>query len=285
MIRYFGGWEFKPTNKENLRNFIINHAVDKEGFEFFKNSQSAVEMQIQGNKILKIYECSMNNKSQETKELKAENIDLPVDRWEDHHIFTLEKSTRGNHTIGGEKPKELVMPNVKHMKSCFQYIGKIDGSDKNFKWIGEKEIHIIYPLFEYVEGLFLDYTNPNEPNVLNPEVFKGELYVDKDLGKLDNVHLTKTFFVTNSSPKPQGDNESYLCGVPIWLQEPIYPKCPKTGELMKFLCTISSDKEIPLLGNKKVVEEFCNLIFGDYGYLYVFYHSDSKIMYLEWQST
>jgi len=76
-----------------------------------------------------------------------------------------------------------------------------------------------------------------------------------------------------------------ICGVPMWYQAPDIPICPKTGEVMQFVCTINSDSSIDLK-DKSGIENLPfgdYLIFGDYGNLFVFFHPDSKVMYLNIQ--
>jgi hypothetical protein len=79
-----------------------------------------------------------------------------------------------------------------------------------------------------------------------------------------------------------GSDPIHQCGVPLWHQYPELPKCPKTGELMKFVCSVSSTRRINIMkkgiiGSRKT-EGF--LMFGDMGTLYIFFHPKSKIAYL-----
>ncbi len=286
ITRYFGGWELDAKDSEDLKNFIINHAVDKKGFDYFKIAQTALEMQVEENKIKEIISHSGSDPENIEIEVKAKDIDLPIANWTNNKVFILEKDPEGIHCIGGKKPQNFHLPIHKNIKTSLQYLGIISGKDKNFEWLEIDKLHICYPLFEYCEeGLFLDYSDQLNPKIHNPSTFKGHLYSDKNLGKWDDVYIKKTFFKTNNDPIPNSEDELNICGVPLWLQAPIYPKCPKTGELMKFVCTISSDRDLILLGDKKIAKEFNNLIFGDYGYLYIFFHPKSRMMYLEWQST
>ena len=71
----------------------------------------------------------------EIKELVDRDFLLPVTDWKEHKLFFLEKSAGGKHVLGGKRPKELVLPAHERMKTPFQYLGSIDGTDPLFSWM------------------------------------------------------------------------------------------------------------------------------------------------------
>lgn len=284
-VKYFAGWEVNFKNKSDLTKFMLNHAVTKRGFDTVKQLQNSITIEIVSNKIVAAY----NHEKTETgftKEKIVEDIELPLLNLKEHEVFFLEKDPKGNHIIGGHKPKYFNLPYHKKLKTAFQFIASIDTKDKFFNWINLDRLNIAYPMLEYVHGLFLDYTDSNNPKLLNPEAISGDIYTP-EVAKEKDVEFKETHFkCTSIFSRRHEFNDPYLCGVPIWLQAPQYPVCPKTGELMKFVCTICSDSEIPVVNNSTVKNHlFKYLNFGDYGYLYVFYHPKSKILYLDFQTT
>lgn len=79
----------------------------------------------------------------------------------------------------------------------------------------------------------------------------------------------------------ENHNKQHLCGVPLWLQAPEIPVCPRSGKVMQFVVAIQSDSEhiiVEPTGTKNL--PFGNyLIFGDEGILYVFYQPESKVLF------
>ena len=129
----------------------------------------------------------------------------------------------------------------------------------------------------FYESSFIDYSNELKLELLSDNS-KSEYRPHEQLSSL-------TFDTIDSVSIEELENESdpiHQCGVPLWYQYPELPKCPKTGELMKFVCSISSTRRINIIKKgifgDKITEKF--LMFGDMGTLYVFFHPISKIAYL-----
>lgn len=281
-IKYLGGWELDFENDEAASAFLLTHGVDKKGFQFFKDIQEAIELRIEGDKISKFY-----SHSGMWKELKGENIELPVDEWEEHQVFFLKKSNSGNHVLGGKKPDDLVLPSSENLKTPFQYIGTIDGTDPLFKWMGIPKLHIIYPIYECNRGVYLDYSNPLKPRIIS-ETFNSAWY-EPDMGNVGIIEFSETKYETVEeldSANFEDSDDVLLCGVPLWHQSPEVPLCPITHKVMKFVCTVNSDRNIEIM-NKQMSkglpfsDEY--LCFGDYGHLYIFFEPESKVLHANWQ--
>lgn len=197
---------------------------------------------------------------------------LPVTDWEDHKLFFLEKSAWGNHVMGGKKPEDLVLPAHDQLNTPFQYLGTIDGTDSLFSWMKMDKLHLVYPLYECNFGIYLDYTEPNRPKILNPETF-ADYWYRPDFATLNNVEFSETRYQVTTKIKAekcmdmetgQETNNVLLCGVPIWYQAQEVPVCPKTNEVMSYICTINSDPAIQVV-NKPSDQKYpfdAYLIFG-----------------------
>lgn len=264
---YLGGWEVNFQDNEELRNFIIQHKLSRNDFEIFMKIQSGLEIIVEDGKILEVL-------NQPGDERVSGPIDFIVPNSNINKIFWLKASNNGMHTLGGNPPENLKILVDENFKPVF--IGSIDCSDLYFNWLGLDKFHIFYPLDFYSESVYIDYSNEDRPMIINEgnkEEFKPKIFLDKM-----KYESTKNL---NNEDLENYPNGMHQCGVPLWYQYPELPKCPKTGDLMKFVCSISSDKNIQILEKRfwglKKTEEF--LKFGDMGTLYVFYNPKSKIAY------
>lgn len=264
---YLGGWEVNFQDNEELKNFIIQHKLSKNDFEIFNKIQSGLEIIIGDGKIVEVL-------NQPGDERVSGPIDFIIPNTNINKLFWLKVSNNGMHTLGGMPPEKLKIIVYETFKPV--YIGSIDCSDLYFNWLGLSKFHVFYPLDFYSESVYIDYSNEDRPMIIN-EGNKNEFELKTFLSQLK-------YEATENVKVEELENDSkplHQCGVPLWYQYPELPKCPKTGDLMKFVCSISSDKNIQILekgfwGLKKT-KEF--LKFGDMGTLYVFYNPKSKIAY------
>jgi hypothetical protein len=268
--RYLGGWEVYFENKGNTIDFLTTHGVNFEGFQFFKNVQLALEFEIEGNMLIKGYKHR-----QAEKKLEWENIKLPLEDWIEHKVFLLEKDPNGAHRIGGTKPKDLVLSTHPALASPFQYIGTLDCTDPFFNWIDMEKLHIVFPIYELNAGIYLDYSNPTQPKIIEPVEFFDESY-EEYLAEYEQVNFNTTSVLDVN--KYMNEN-ALLCGVPLWYQFPHVPKCPISKKPMRFICSIKSDKNIKVIDNGELPAREDCLIFGDMSHLMLFYNPDTKILF------
>ncbi|WP_078554468.1 hypothetical protein [Bacillus alkalicellulosilyticus] len=273
MIKYIGGWEIYFDSKESAIDILLTHGVDVSGFNFFKNVQSALEFEMEGNKLIKGYQ---HNKDK--KVLTYENIDLPISEWNEHTVFLMEKDPEGTHHIGGKIPDNLTIPKHPEQTTPFQYIGTLNGRDPYFQWLGLDYLHIVFPLEELNEGVFLDYSNPEEPIVIEPIIVHADAFENYSY----NLELSQVKYKTTNllSVHKFNAGEALLGGVPLWYQFPRIPKCPITTEPMKFVCSIKSDNTINVVKKQNnVVVENNSLSLGDGSHLMLFFNPDKKILF------
>ncbi|MFH2104656.1 MAG: hypothetical protein ABII72_00260, partial [Parcubacteria group bacterium] len=202
--------------------------------------------------------------------------------------FFLEKNKKGNHVLGGKKPLELELPDDKNLCTPFQYLGTIDGTDPFFNWIGMPKLHIIYPIYECNSGVYLDYTDPIRPKILNSQTFSNDWY-EPEMGEVTRIEFNETKYKVSNKLQIEkfcDSDELLLCGVPLWYQAPEIPICPKANKVMKFICTINSDASIDVIDKLKsrglpFSDEY--LCFGDHGHLFLFINPETKILHANWQ--
>ncbi len=277
--RFIAGWEIDFENPDELKKILVTQGIDNNGFEFFRRVQTATEIEIKKNQIVKVIQHSEGS-----REVERKKIQLPIDDWVDREVFFLVRDPNGLHKLGGNCPPDFILPKHSDLKTPFIYIGSIDTSDKEFKWLNLPRLDLAYPIYECNSGVYLDYNDPKHPVILNPDTFNDSWYDDSTKG-VEKVLFNEQRFSVSHEIDVELSDKVLLCGVPLWYQAPEIPTCPNTGEVMNFVCTVNSDNSIGLKDSKGIENlPFSDyLIFGDYGCLYVFYHPVSKVLYLNIQ--
>jgi hypothetical protein len=156
-----------------------------------------------------------------------------------------------------------------------------------FSWMNISKLNLAYPIHEGIFNIFLDYEDPNKPIILNPEVFDyswNEKRIEPEINIQFHKQNFKKLEKIDISEILDNNDGFWLSGVPLWYQSPEIPICPKSGKVMQFVTTINSDKSITNV-NQAVdsLPKSEYLCFGDYGFLYVFYEPNSKILNLNIQ--
>ncbi|ERM81035.1 hypothetical protein P872_11665 [Rhodonellum psychrophilum GCM71 = DSM 17998] len=264
---HLGGWEVNFNDNEELEHFILQHRLSKKDFDVFTKIQSGLEMITENGRIIEVL-------NQPGNERVSGPLEFKIPKSEANKLFWLKHSTDGNHLLGGFPPKNLKILCDATFKPFF--IGSIDCTDDEFNWLGMNRFPIFYPLDFYSESVYIDYALEDRPEIVKegikvefePKIFLSQLKYEVS----ENVKIEE---LENEL------NPIHQCGVPLWYQYPELPRCPKTGDLMKFVCSISSDRNIQILkkgiwGLKKT-DEF--LKFGDMGTLYVFFNPKSRIAF------
>mgnify|MGYP001626680375 FL=1 len=104
------------------------------------------------------------------------------------------------------------------------------------------DINLICPIFLDIDKVWVDYSNPNQPLVINKEEIDTTSTAYKSLKKDSFIKYNTTHFrmdYTEEFPYVFGH-----AGIPEWIQYPDIPRCPKTKETMKFLCQLKSEAGI-----------------------------------------
>lgn len=281
--RFIAGWEIDFENPDELKKILVTQGIDKKGFEFFRKVQTATEIVIKNKQIVKAIQHS-----EDSKEVERIKIPLPIDDWIDRELFFLVRDPNGLHNIGGDCPPDFILPQHDDLNTSFIYVGSIATTDERFGWINLPRLDLAYPIYECNSGVYLDYSDPKRPVVLNPETFDDSWFDESTKGTEKVRFNEQKFSVSHDielSSYDESADEILLCGVPLWYQAPEIPTCPKTGEVMSYVCTLNSNNSLGLKDSMGIENlPFGDyLIFGDHGSLYVFYHPESKVLYLNIQ--
>lgn len=274
-IRYLNGHEVLDTDPERFRRALMTQGISEDQMKYGKYLQGTNEIRISGNKVIEVFE---HNAGEPVLYKRNVDFELPISDWPNHKFHFLIPDENGTHKVGGEHPKGV------RFKSPygFSFIASIDGHDPFFQWLKVDRLHVFYPLNVCcLKGLFIDWSDQLNPVILNPEVmtdaWNSETNDGSGVVSFTELTYSSTDHVDVELLIPDS-KDLLLCGVPMWYQGLDIPVCPKTGEVMKFVTTINSNRKNASINGETVFGDF--LIFMDMGCLYVFWEPTSKIMYL-----
>lgn len=216
-----------------------------------------------------------NNRSKDIESLidKVKYKDNPK-----NIIIDLIKYKKGLHQIGGIKPDNFKLQKTKNIGN-FQYLGYINNEDEKLSWLNIK-LHLTCPIFLNFKQLFLDYSNPLSPQVINIDELNS---CETSYDFLDyefQIHY-KEYKCRYEGAFDYGYGIAHS-GIPNWIQNPMYPRCPKTNKIMKFVCQIKSTSGIMVdntnvsIKDKFMKSYFKKLNFWGDGDLFVFFEPTSK---------
>lgn len=272
---YLAGWEVEFNGDEECEKFMKTQAIDK---ETAKNVWSSIELIYVNNKLAKAFDREEVFKEERT--LNNDEIGLEYEYVVPNKIFSLIEATNSTSYLGGEAPPEFTIPKF-DFNAPFQYLGKFSRSEAAFNWL-PFDLHLVAPLYLNFDKLFIDYSDPLNPQVYDVEKLKQTDTAYEDIKPDSEVVYRKVYFTSKES-KQYGNGFGHT-GVPNWIQYPEIPICPKTNKIMKFLVQLTYDgANIPTeKSNIKPEKEmykpyFQKMNFWGDGDLFIFFEPDSKI--------
>lgn len=273
---YFAGDGFELADADAMNRFVRTQAIDEESFRYLDSFTTTTELREVNPDVFDLYRHSAGEVKKLTAGLHITNIKWPVRR-----IFFLNREAKGRHRLGGLPPQGLVLPTHEAMETTFQFLGLLDGTDPFFDWVGLPEIPLLFPLYEHNEGIFLDWSDPLRPVIINPDTFSDDWLEINESG-WEEVLFDEVRFSVGGHYRP----DVLIGGVPMWYQRPEIPVCPRTEWVMRFVCAVPSMRDVTIMqGHEGENLPFADehLCFADEGTLYVFYQPASKIMHLQIQ--
>lgn len=196
--------------------------------------------------------------------------------------YSLVPQSGGINYLGGEIPSNFNIPE----NSCpgsFQYLGMLSNDDQAFSWL-PFDLNLICPVYMNIDKVWLDYTDPQNPVIINVDEVNNLDSEYDDLKPGSVITYEKVKFNTQIAGAPLLGRIG-LAGLPSWLQNEDIPVCPKTTSKMKFLCQLEYrfDTEIKVQYTNVVNEDdwyktyFETMNFWGDGDLYIFFEAKSKI--------
>jgi hypothetical protein len=277
---YLAGSEYDFNDAEQFVNFIVSQNTTP---ETMKNQYAGMELVFENNKLSEAVYYEDHAISRRDKRLNPEFLGTPDLEIAVNKIRRFVANPQGLHQLCGELPADFQLPEHNAVVP-FQYLGFIDNNDENFSWLPFK-IHLTFPIYLNIGDLFMDYSNPAKPEIINlDDVNKEHSSYEQDL-KPDSVivfEALKGDFIEDLSYYDETGNGTGWTGIPSFFQTPHIPKCPKSGKTMRFLCQLVGGPKIAR-ANVVAKEEFYQkdydkLNFWSDGHLYIFIEPESKVL-------
>ncbi|WNS46318.1 hypothetical protein [Paenibacillus sp. MMS20-IR301] len=274
---------FSIIHDYDLAASIYTHCVDEATFQFFNRMERGQTGAFKGHTLLSVSDYLEEEDNLDAKwypNQKVEDISFPENR-----IFFLRKSKHGRHRIGGPLPEGYTKPVHPDLKTPFQYIGTIDGTDPKFSWLGADKLHLAFPVNECLSRVFLDYSNPAAPTVINL-VNHSDAWFSTS-GRVRDIEYQQVNYEVYEDVDAvnfEDLEEMNVCGVPVWYNDPVLHRCPRTGRIMRFVCSINSDTENQILNpqftfpDRRNPDTFLNFVHPVH--LFVFMCPESRILYI-----
>ena len=281
---YLVGYDTELDSSEESINYIKNQAIPK---EYMGKIQYGTELIIKENKLVGAYRYNYGRRSHKVpfisfsypfNKLEIEkNIPYEIIRGEDSKSF-----------LGGTPPKNFKIPEFND-EIAFQYFGMLSKDDFPTDLL-EFDLHLVAPIYDSFSELYLDYSDPLAPKIIEGNKSDFSRSFD-EMNSNSRVTFNKTLIKFK-----KGGSLRYgfgYTGTPNWIQGPFYPRCPISGEEMKFLVSFDMDEsreQIKVANlNFKVNEDnlryFENLEFWISGAIYIFISPKNKTVCYFLQTT
>ncbi len=277
---FLAGWEVHLNGSQRCENFIATQITNKQTVEKLYNG---IELVFDDNRLVRAYDYKEGKR--EDRVLQSNEIGLEYKEFEENKILQLVEDKGGLHQLGGEIPSDFQLPE----NNCivpFQYLGFFNNTDENLSWLPFK-VHLTCPIYLNIEKVFLDYSNPYKPVLINKtEVERADTSYEEYLNKTSEIIFNemKFSFFEGKEFTEQGNS-----GIPNWIQYPDIPMCPISGKRMKFLCQlqggVTTNRTIAVTKNERSMRYFDELNFWGDGDLYIFMEPNSKVLCYFIQST
>ncbi|MCB0753319.1 MAG: hypothetical protein R2802_12885 [Flavobacteriaceae bacterium] len=279
---YLAGWEAEFNGDEQCQKFLETQVIGK---ETANNIWSSIELVFKNGKLSKAFNIDEGFKTE--RKLKESEVGFEFQSLVPNQIFNIHKASKSESYLGGEIPKEFSIPKFE-FNAPFQYLGKFSKSDEAFNWL-PFDLHLAAPIYLNFDKLFIDYSDPLNPKILNIEELKQTDNSYDDLKPDSEIVYEQVFISTKKSTGFDGLGHT---GVPNWIQYPDIPTCPKSKKTMKFLCQLTY-KVLDVKTKRTNInpkdewykQYFENMNFWGDGDLYIFFDPESKVACFVIQNT
>jgi hypothetical protein len=247
-------------------------------------SSEGVELVFEKGILVKKYQLMYEEKYELDLDQEEIGFKLPFEP-KAHLIYSIEKSeTTSESYLGGEIPNGFTIPKF-NRKPSFQFLGMLSNKTESLEWL-PFDLLLTVPLYGYFDPLYLDYSDPLAPKVINEEAYLNSDYDDEIVKHDSEIIYKKTFIKTDQVDEiPEFGENIGIIGVPTWIQYPAIPVCPKSGKTMKFICQLKFGIDIPLESTSLVFDEksypgnhIMKLNFSSDGDLFLFMDPESKVV-------
>jgi len=253
-------------SEDEYFDILKTHSVSKETALKFDEFR---ELIFKDEKLTKMFDYE--NQEKHNRILLKNEKNLTFRKFKEHTFSNIIPSENGINQLGGTPPPEISFINNSNVK--FQYLGFISPRNKYLDYL-TSPLHLFVPVYTDFTKFYLDYSKENVISILDIDDELEEIeYLYEELEENAENVIYKTLKFNFQESDELG--EIGHSGIPLWVQYPEIPKCPKTNETMNFIVQLNSGPEITS-SPENFSEE--NLEFGGgNGNLYVFYSPKSNI--------
>ncbi len=273
--QFLAGWEVILDGGEHYQSFAQTQNVDRATAE---RLGTYIHLIFGSNNLLKEVRAFFDGNEEEGSQIEGlrEAIGkLPYQQRPVNQIYDLIEMPLGVHQLGGDVPEGFRIPS-NTCPGSYQYIGRISPKDNVFSWL-PFELNMICPIYLDIDKVWVDYTQPDAPIVLNAE------HINKMGTAYDDLKNDSEIIFEQHNFNTVPAKEYGVAGVPNWIQYPAIPRCPRTNKTMRLLCQLPSNigimtkrtNVVPRIESYKSYFEEMNF-WGD-GDLFVFFEPESRI--------
>lgn len=271
---FLAGWEVNLNGDEQCQKFIQTQITTE---QIANEMGSGIELVFENDRLIEAYDIGEGDRN--THKLDTEEIGLQKPNFQPKNVYQFFDNHNGPHQIGGEIPNDFKLPENKCVVP-FQYLGFISNEDPAFNWLPFK-LHLTCPIFLNFDNLFLDYTDPSHPVILNKEEIESA-----DTAFSEDLNEESEFIYASTPLEAAAGSGNFMAkgdaGIPRWIQYPTIPSCPKSGKCMQFVCQLNGSETKTKRTNVKSQTEFFDHYFNELNFwgdgdLFVFFEPDSKV--------
>jgi len=279
---FFSIIKYELEESDDTHEILAQSRIDKETAE---NMEGAMKIIYKNDKAHKIIEIEEGEYIDE-EEVRYQQEKLNYRNYPINNYQALVHKPNGIHQLGGRPPQEFKMPdNITTTPNI--YLGKLNCKlDDSLKWTNLDEAHLVCPIHSDFELLYYDYSSPLSPVLISEtkDGLIGSAY--DDLKASDQIIFNSLKVGTTKLSLDLIEENEFLgnTGAPAWIQQELIPKCPKSGNSMKFLAMLDTNTTIEIeTSDVDIIDESMRGYFESYnfwcdGALFIFYEPESKIM-------
>jgi len=285
--------EFELDNSELCETMLQCHGISESTAKLLLLEQGVTRLVFKGTKLVSKdigdWGGEWNIKTQMQVEENFQYRETPI-----HPVSIIEYAEKGLHHIGGTPPPGFLMPNHPELPVSCQYIGQISNIDPAFSWLPMPVLNLAYPLFASFGPMFMSYEQPDAPVILDIDFYDHPFKcVTRDsVIVYEKLHWNVASLRTDPNFGPEMLVGGFgWTGVPFWIQHPEWPRCPISGNLMKFVVSMDSTKA-KAIEKHHLSQEDANIVhyldtlnFWLEGALYVFMEPETKVVCMLIQNT
>jgi hypothetical protein len=279
-VAYYSNVIWDLNESEEMHLILAQSKIDRKTAESLEGAMKVVYKNGVAKEITWIEEGEYD----EPDEVRFQTQPIKFVDYPENIYKTIIIDPSGKQVVGGEIPYDFEMPKSK-CKAPLIYLGSINCQiEESLRWTELIFFHLICPIHTDMEIIYIDYTNPNRPEIINHAEVNNLSKPFDDLNSEDKI----IFKPTNCSFKKMKLDHIYESdiigniGSPSWVQNELIPRCPKTSKPMKFLISLQSNGFIEVLSSTVITNDentnnnINSFNFGGDGVLFVFYSSESK---------